>query len=69
MSTSAQLLLDQRILNVFSSYRYVYQVVVPKALAPKELVHVFESGNPIVLPPWDPMVCHLMYHKLFIPLA
>lgn len=34
---------------------YVYQVVVPKALAPKELVHVFESGNPIVLPPWDPM--------------
>ncbi|KAK7056376.1 bleomycin hydrolase [Paramarasmius palmivorus] len=34
---------------------YVYQVVVPKALAPKDLVEVFESGKPLVLPPWDPM--------------
>jgi hypothetical protein len=34
----------------------VYQVVVPKALAPKELVAVFESGERVVLPPWDPMV-------------
>ena len=35
---------------------FVYQVVVPKALAPRELVQVFESGEKIVLPPWDPMV-------------
>ncbi|KAH9056567.1 peptidase C1B bleomycin hydrolase [Lactarius vividus] len=34
---------------------FVYQVVVPKALAPKELVKVFESGDRVVLPPWDPM--------------
>ncbi|KAJ2911451.1 hypothetical protein MD484_g8963, partial [Candolleomyces efflorescens] len=34
---------------------FVYQVVVPKALAPKELVQVYEAGHPIVLPPWDPM--------------
>lgn len=34
---------------------FVYQVVVPKALAPKELVKVFESGDKIVLSPWDPM--------------
>ena len=36
--------------------RFVYQVVVPKTLAPKELVAVFESGDKVVLPPWDPMV-------------
>lgn len=35
--------------------QFVYQVVVPKSLAPKELVQVFEDGHPIVLPPWDPM--------------
>ena len=41
--------------------RFVYQVVVPKTLAPKELVAVFESGEKVVLPPWDPMVSrHLM---------
>ncbi|KAK7687096.1 hypothetical protein QCA50_009597 [Cerrena zonata] len=34
---------------------FVYQVVVPKALAPKELVKVFESREKTVLPPWDPM--------------
>ncbi|EJD03401.1 peptidase C1B, bleomycin hydrolase [Fomitiporia mediterranea MF3/22] len=34
---------------------FVYQIVVPKALAPSELVKVFESGEKIVLPPWDPM--------------
>jgi bleomycin hydrolase len=34
---------------------FVYQVVVPKTLAPKELVKVFESGDRVVLPPWDPM--------------
>lgn len=39
--------------------RYVYQVVVPKALAPKDLVQVYESGEKIVLPAWDPMVRRL----------
>jgi len=34
---------------------YVFQIVVPKAFAPKELVKVFEDGNPHVLPAWDPM--------------
>jgi bleomycin hydrolase len=37
-------------------FRFVYQVVVPKALAPRELVKVFEDGERIVLPLWDPMV-------------
>ena len=36
--------------------RYVYQVVVPKALAPKDLLQVYETGDLVVLPPWDPMV-------------
>ncbi|EIN11804.1 peptidase C1B bleomycin hydrolase [Punctularia strigosozonata HHB-11173 SS5] len=35
---------------------FVYQVVVPKSLAPKELVKVFEGKERIVLPAWDPMV-------------
>ncbi|OCH87297.1 peptidase C1B bleomycin hydrolase [Obba rivulosa] len=35
--------------------QFVYQVVVPKALAPKELVKVFETGEKHVLPLWDPM--------------
>ncbi|KAF9527375.1 bleomycin hydrolase [Crepidotus variabilis] len=34
---------------------FVYQVVVPKALAPKELLQVYEGGDAVVLPPWDPM--------------
>ncbi|GLB37152.1 putative bleomycin hydrolase [Lyophyllum shimeji] len=34
---------------------FVYQIVVPKALAPRDLVQVFESGEKTVLPPWDPM--------------
>jgi len=34
---------------------YVYQVIVPKALAPKDLVQVYEAGELVVLPPWDPM--------------
>ncbi|KAF8070226.1 bleomycin hydrolase [Lyophyllum atratum] len=34
---------------------FVYQIVVPKALAPKDLVQIFESGEKTVLPPWDPM--------------
>ncbi|KAF7971803.1 hypothetical protein HWV62_19883 [Athelia sp. TMB] len=34
---------------------FVFQVVVPKALAPKELVKIFEGTERTVLPPWDPM--------------
>lgn len=34
---------------------FVYQVVVPKQLADKDLVDVFEKGERVVLPPWDPM--------------
>ncbi|KAK0212955.1 peptidase C1B, bleomycin hydrolase [Desarmillaria ectypa] len=34
---------------------FVYQVVVPKALAPKHLVKILETGDAAVLPPWDPM--------------
>jgi bleomycin hydrolase len=41
-------------------YRFVFQVVVPKALAPKDLVKVFEKGEKVVLPPWDPMVRTLL---------
>lgn len=36
--------------------QFVYQVVVPKALAPKDLVTVFDKGEAQTLPPWDPMV-------------
>ena len=39
---------------------FVYQVVVPKALAPRELVKVYEDGEKVVLPPWDPMVSMLL---------
>ncbi|RPD68637.1 peptidase C1B bleomycin hydrolase [Lentinus tigrinus ALCF2SS1-7] len=35
--------------------QFVYQVVIPKALAPKELVKVFEGSERVVLPAWDPM--------------
>lgn len=36
--------------------RFVYQVVVPKSFAPKQLVAVYEGDERIVLPAWDPMV-------------
>lgn len=36
--------------------RFVYQVVVPKPFAPKELVKVYEADERVVLPAWDPMV-------------
>jgi bleomycin hydrolase len=36
--------------------RFVYQVVVPRALADKDLTDVFDKGEKVVLPPWDPMV-------------
>jgi len=34
---------------------YVFQVVVPRQLAAKDLVKVLDGGNPTVLPAWDPM--------------
>jgi len=34
---------------------YVYQVVIPNRLAPKDLLDIFEKGKPVVLPAWDPM--------------
>jgi Aminopeptidase C len=43
---------------------FVYQVVVPKVLAPKDLVKVFESGEKTVYPPCDPMVCHFLLLSL-----
>ena len=42
----------------------MFQVVVPKALAPKELVKVFEDGEKVVLPPWDPMVSFPILHSM-----
>ena len=35
--------------------QFVYQVVVPKKLAPSALVKVFEGDEKVVLPAWDPM--------------
>ncbi|KAJ7733775.1 peptidase C1B bleomycin hydrolase [Mycena maculata] len=35
--------------------QFVYQVVVPRVLAPKDLVKVFDGGDAVVLPAWDPM--------------
>lgn len=34
---------------------YAFQIVVPKNVAPSSLVDVFEAGNPVELPCWDPM--------------
>jgi len=34
---------------------YAYQVVVPRALADKDLVEIFDADERVVLPPWDPM--------------
>lgn len=53
--------------NSRSVHRYVYQVVVPKTLAPKELVKVFEGDERIVLPPWDPMVRSEVYLLCHLP--
>ncbi|KIJ54538.1 hypothetical protein M422DRAFT_58073 [Sphaerobolus stellatus SS14] len=35
--------------------QFVYQVVIPRQLADKDLLKVFDSGDKVVLPPWDPM--------------
>ncbi|KAG1734739.1 peptidase C1B bleomycin hydrolase [Suillus paluster] len=35
--------------------QFVFQVVVHKSLATKEQVKIFESGDRVVLPAWDPM--------------
>ncbi|KAG8771249.1 hypothetical protein FRC15_003543 [Serendipita sp. 397] len=34
---------------------FVYQVVIPRSLAPKDLVAVLDKGEATVLPAWDPM--------------
>jgi len=34
---------------------FVYQVVIPRSLVPKDLIKVLDDGNPTVLPAWDPM--------------
>jgi len=34
----------------------VYQVVIPRQLADRDLLKIFDSGEKVVLPPWDPMV-------------
>ncbi|KAJ7346506.1 peptidase C1B, bleomycin hydrolase [Mycena albidolilacea] len=34
---------------------FVYQIVVPRALAPKDLIKVYDGGNAIVLPCYDPI--------------
>ncbi|KDN38583.1 hypothetical protein RSAG8_09370, partial [Rhizoctonia solani AG-8 WAC10335] len=34
---------------------YVFQVVVPRQLAPRDLVKVLDGGKAVVLPAWDPM--------------
>jgi len=47
-----------------TSVRFVYQVVVPKSVAPKELLQVYEASEMTVLPPWDPMVCLLTVFSL-----
>ena len=46
----------------------MYQVVVSKTLAPKELVKVYEGNDRVVLPPWDPMVRHRINHLRHPPL-
>lgn len=35
---------------------------MPKGLAPKELVKVFEGGEKTLLPLWDPMVRLTLHH-------
>ena len=34
---------------------YSYQIVVPRKMAPPELVKIFEHSKPVALPAWDPM--------------
>ncbi|KZV96277.1 peptidase C1B, bleomycin hydrolase [Exidia glandulosa HHB12029] len=34
---------------------FVYQVVIPNRLAPKDLLDIFNSKKKVVLPAWDPM--------------
>ena len=34
---------------------FVFEVVVDKDMCPKEVLDVFEAGDPVVLPAWDPM--------------
>jgi hypothetical protein len=36
----------------------VFQVVIPRSVVDAEWTKVLDAGNPVVLPPWDPMVSH-----------
>ena len=63
--------ISHRLLSLLTSdlfCRFVYQVVVSKTLAPKELVKVFESDDRVVLPIWDPIVSRRAYilHQLLL---
>jgi len=35
---------------------YVYQVVVPRSIAPDKYSKILDAGQAVVLKPWDPMV-------------
>ena len=34
---------------------YNYEIVVHKSYLPDDLVKIYETKNPVKLPPWDPM--------------
>lgn len=34
---------------------YVYQIVAPRKYVPAHLLKALDAGEPISLPPWDPM--------------
>ena len=34
----------------------VFQVVIPRSVVDSKWTKVLDAGNPVVLPPWDPMV-------------
>ena len=44
-----------KVTDVVSSRRYVYQVVIPEKLAESKWVEILKKGDPVVLKPWDPM--------------
>lgn len=60
-----------RVVDVVSSRRYVYQVVIPEKLAESKWVEILKKGDPVVLKPWDPMggkfsLSLLLSHTLLI---
>jgi len=52
-------LVNGEVLTLFE--RFVYQVVIPRQLSDRDLLKAFDSGEKVVLPPWDPMVRHFHY--------